>query len=59
MLEEDIEKVGWIYLEWTSQNGFELYMNRLEGRRVMYIPNIKNTMSKGVEVVVDGRYGAD
>lgn len=23
----------------------------------MYIPNIRNSLSKGVEVVVDGRYG--
>lgn len=23
----------------------------------MYIPNIRNSLSKGVEVVMDGRYG--
>lgn len=31
-------------------------MKRQIGRKVIYMPNIRNSLSKGVEVV-DGRYG--
>ena len=32
---------------------------RKEGRTIMYIPNISNSLSKGVEVVVDGHPGME
>lgn len=37
----------------------ELSYMRKEGRRIMYIPSIRNSLSKGVEVVVDGHPGME